>query len=100
MHGSFKDPTYIRQATNELVRESLDASLFYKLLLYLDVGILPFSTDKPKLDIVVDGVVEETWFLLHQTDLCPPPLEIDLPQVPSPDRDGTVSPVKTLEPVS
>ena len=53
--------------------------MLYELLLGLDVGTLPFSTDEPELDVVVDRVVEEAWFLLDKADLCPPPLEIDLP---------------------
>ena len=68
---------------DEVVCERLFTSLLYKLLLRLQGLILPSRTDQAKLDIVVDGVVEEERLLLNQADLSSPPLEVDIFEVPA-----------------
>ncbi len=88
--------THIRQTVDKLVRKRLTACLFDKFLLRFEGSVLPFSTDEAKLDVGVDGVVEEAWLLLHEPDLSPPPLQVDVSQRSSTDGYGTVAPVKAL----
>lgn len=89
--------TYVRQTADKLVSKRFNACLLHKLFLRLKVRVLPFGADKAKLNICVDGVVEETGLLLHKANLGPPPLEVNLPQGASADRDGTVAPMETLK---
>ena len=70
--------TYIWQTVDELVRKRLTACLFDKDLLCFGGGVFPFGTDEAKFDIGIDGVVEEAWLLLHEPDLSPPPLQVDV----------------------
>lgn len=69
---------HLGQSADELICKSLGTRLFHEVFSCLGVGILPFCANQAKLDICVDGVVEETRFLLHKANLCPPPLEVNL----------------------
>lgn len=79
--------THLGQTVDELVRKRLSAGLLHKLLLLLRSGIFPLGADQAVLDILVDGGVEKEGLLLHEADLGPPPLEIDLFEVSPPNGD-------------
>jgi hypothetical protein len=58
--------------------------------------MLPLGADKAKLNVGIDGVVEERRLLLDEADLSSPPLQVNLPQGSPADGDGAVAPEQAL----
>lgn len=54
--------------------------------------MLPFCPNEPKLDICMDGIIEQTWLLLYKAYLSPPPLEVNLSEGSTANCDGAIAP--------
>jgi hypothetical protein len=79
--------TYIGKATDELICISFLTCVLYQLTLLCFRTVFPLGANETTRNIIEDCVIEEEWFLLYQTDLGSPPLDIEVFQVMAAGRD-------------
>lgn len=90
------ESSHLWKAADEFISKGLFAGLLYEIFLDLQLGVLPLGADQAEFDIFVDCVVKEEWLLLDQTNLPPPPFEVNVSEGTAADRDQAIAPPQAL----
>jgi hypothetical protein len=83
--------THFWKSSNKLISKSFPASLFYKLFLLFLWLVLPLRTNQTILHILEYRIIEKKWFLLDESNLRSPPLEVYFMKLSSSSTDRAVA---------